>query len=280
MDVKMSVIVVASDLHLGITQEEPIRALAERIATAEPELTVLAGDIGEGLARIRECLALFSGVPGRVAVLAGNHDVWAFRDGPSSQDMWERHIPAAVRNAGMIWLEDEVCRVGAVAVAGSLAWYDYSAVDPTIPPYPSKYFASEKPTRNLDGRYVNWPWPDVAFSGQLGDALCARLDMLVADASARDVLVVTHVPLCERQMRRRPDDPRWGFGNAYFGNLTLGHRVLAYPKVRRIVSGHTHIPASGMEPREGQPDVPVEIVPSDFGSPQCVVLDTETLGRL
>ena len=100
----MSVIVVASDLHLGITKEEPIRALVERIADAKPELTVLAGDIGERLARVRECLALFEGVPGRIAVLAGNHDVWAFRDGPSSQDMWERHLPAAVREAGMIWL--------------------------------------------------------------------------------------------------------------------------------------------------------------------------------
>lgn len=276
----MSVIVVASDLHLGITKEEPIRALVERIADAKPELTVLAGDIGERLARVRECLALFEGVPGRIAVLAGNHDVWAFRDGPSSQDMWERHLPAAVREAGMIWLEEEDCRVGSVAVVGSLAWYDYSAVDPTTPPYPPEFFASEKPARNLDGRSVNWPWSDVTFAGRLGEALCERLDALEADESARDILVVTHVPLCERQMRRRPDDPRWGFGNAYFGNLTLGRRVLAYPKVRRIVSGHTHIPASGVEPREGLRDVAVEIVPSDFGSPQCVALDSETLDVL
>ncbi|HEX6818662.1 MAG TPA: metallophosphoesterase [Ktedonobacterales bacterium] len=274
----MSVIVIASDLHLGITKEEPIRALVERIAAAKPELTVLAGDIGEGLARIRACLALFADLPGRVAVLAGNHDIWTFRDGPSSQEMWERAMPAAVRDAGMIWLEDEVCRVGAVAVAGSLAWYDYSAVDPTIPPYPPEYFASEKPARNLDGRYVNWPWPDVELARRLGDVICARLDALESDESVRDVLVVTHVPLCERQLRRRPDDPRWGFGNAYFGNLTLGRRVLGYPKLRRIVSGHTHIPASGIESREGLPDVPVEIVPSDFGSPQCVVLNGESLG--
>ena len=170
--------------------------------------------------------------------------------------------------------------MGSVAVVGSLAWYDYSAVDPTTPPYPPEFFASEKPARNLDGRSVNWPWSDVTFAGRLGEALCERLDALEADESARDILVVTHVPLCERQMRRRPDDPRWGFGNAYLGKLTLGRRVLAYPKVRRIVSGHTHIPASGVEPREGLRDVAVEIVPSDFGSPQCVALDSETLDVL
>jgi predicted phosphohydrolase len=38
---------------------------------------VLAGDIGEGLPNVVECLRLFAQLPGEVAVLAGNHDVWA-----------------------------------------------------------------------------------------------------------------------------------------------------------------------------------------------------------
>ena len=276
----MSTIVVTSDLHLGITKAEPIRALAAAIAAEHPDLTVLAGDLGEGLARIRECLALFASLPGRVAVLAGNHDIWSFRDGPSSRRMWEEYLPAVVREAGMIWLEDEIWRSGDLAVVGSLAWYDYSAVDPTIPPYAPAYFASEKPNRNMDGRYVDWPWSDLDVARRLGDGLCARLDALERDETVRDVLVVTHVPLCERQMRRRPDDPRWGFGNAYFGNLTLGVRVLAYPKVRRIVSGHTHIAMSGVEARAGLPDVPVEVIPSDYHSPRYVMLKRERLGKL
>ncbi|HEV2405977.1 MAG TPA: metallophosphoesterase [Ktedonobacterales bacterium] len=276
----MSAIVVTSDLHLGITKVESIRALVEAIAAEQPDLTVLAGDLGEGLARIRECLALFASLPGQVAALAGNHDVWAFRDGPSSQRMWEEYMPAAVREAGMLWLEDEVWRAGDLAVTGSLAWYDYSAVDATIPPYPPAYFASEKPNRNMDGRHVDWPWSDLDVARRLGDGLCARLDALEHDDAVRDVLVVTHVPLCERQMRRRPDDPRWGFGNAYFGNLTLGRRALAYSKVRRIVSGHTHIAAAGIESRPGLPDVPVEVIPSDFGSPRYVTLKSERLAGL
>ena len=276
----MSTIVVTSDLHLGITKAEPIQALAAAIAAEQPDLTVLAGDLGEGLARIRECLALFASLPGRVAVLAGNHDVWSFRGGPSSQRMWEEYLPAVVRDAGMLWLEDESWRAGELAVAGSLAWYDYSAVDSTIPPYPPEYFAREKPNRNMDGRYVDWPWSDLEVAQRLGDGLCARLDALERDDNVRDVLVITHVPLCERQMRRRPDDPRWGFGNAYFGNLTLGGRVLAYTKVRRIVSGHTHIAASGVASRAGQPDVPVEVIPSDYGSPRYVMLKSDRLADL
>ncbi|MGZ3585250.1 MAG: metallophosphoesterase, partial [Ktedonobacterales bacterium] len=91
----MPTIVVTSDLHLGITNEARIRQLAEYIETEQPDLTVLAGDIGEGLQNVRACLSLFSRLPGTVAVLAGNHDVWA--RGHHSQDLWERHLPEAVR---------------------------------------------------------------------------------------------------------------------------------------------------------------------------------------
>jgi len=70
-------IVVSSDLHLGITPPEVVEALAKDIAAEQPDLTVLAGDLGEGLINIVRCLALVRAVLGEVAMLAGNHDVWA-----------------------------------------------------------------------------------------------------------------------------------------------------------------------------------------------------------
>jgi 3',5'-cyclic AMP phosphodiesterase CpdA len=72
----MARIIVISDLHLGITTEQEIRALAEQIAEAQPDLTVLAGDLGEGLSNFRACLRLFAHLPGQETVLTGNHDVW------------------------------------------------------------------------------------------------------------------------------------------------------------------------------------------------------------
>src|SRR5579859_5634498 len=107
-------IVITSDLHLGITKETHIRQLAEQIEIEQPDLTVLAGDIGEGLHNFSACLSIFSRLPGAVAVLAGNHDVWA--RGHHSQDIWERHLPEAVRDAGMLWLEDSIWRQDGVAV--------------------------------------------------------------------------------------------------------------------------------------------------------------------
>ncbi len=67
-------IAITSDLHLGITQASTIRELVHMIAAAKPALTVLAGDIGEGLPRFVECLDLFAqSVMPRRALIPTNH---------------------------------------------------------------------------------------------------------------------------------------------------------------------------------------------------------------
>jgi Calcineurin-like phosphoesterase len=263
-------IVLTSDLHLGITKEARIRQLADHIETEHPDLTVLAGDIGEGIENIRACLSLFSRL---VAVLAGNHDVWA--RGHHSQDLWERHLPEAVHDAGMLWLEDSIWQQDGVAVVGSIAWYDYSAVDPTIPSHPPEYFAAQKRHYNLDAKYVDWPWTDSEFAARVGDALCARLAQLETDPAISSIIAITHVPLFDVQMARKPTDRRWGFSNAYFGNLTLGQRLLQSQKLRAVISGHTHVGRSGTVTRPRGPDlppIPVSVLASDYNNPVYQVL--------
>ena len=93
-------------------------------------------------------------------------------------------------------------------------------------------------------------------------------------------MVVTHVPICEEQMCRKPGDRAWGFSNAYFGNLTLGRRVLAMPKVRVVVSGHTHIGREGVVTRPDVPDLPpvrVSVVDSEYNSPGYLVVKSAEL---
>lgn len=275
----MSKIVVTSDLHLGITSEESLQALARQIAAEQPALTVLAGDLGEPLERFVACLKLFTALPGEVGVLAGNHDVWA-RDGHSSQELWEKYLPEAVRAEGMLWLEERVWRQDGLAVVGSLAWYDYSAADAEAALYPAAFFASSKRKYNNDARYIDWAWSDPELATRLGDALCERLHTLDADAEVRSILVVTHVPLFEAQMCRKPGDAGWGFSNAYFGNLTLGQRVLEARKVRAVVSGHTHIGRQGYAARSRFSDmspVAVSVIASEYGSPGYVVVDSAQL---
>lgn len=266
----MTRIVITSDLHLGITERGEIEPLVAAIAAERPDLTILAGDIGEGMIHIRACLDLFRGLPGEVAALAGNHDVWAL-DGRRSADVWERELPDAVRAAGMLWLEEDVWRRDGLAVAGSVAWYDYTGADPSIPPHTEEYWIEKKSKAHPDYRFIDWPWSDVAFATRCGDGLVARVAALDVDATVTDLLLVTHVPLFREQMLSKPEDYRWGYGNAFFGNMTLGARLRHSPKLRAVVSGHTHI---GMTKTLADPQAtPVWVIPSDFHAPRYVVYE-------
>jgi hypothetical protein len=76
----------------------------------------------------------------------------------------------------------------------------------------------------------------------------------------------------EEQIVRKPQDRRWGLSNAYFGNLTLGREVMKQPKVRAIVSGHTHVGKEVRVARNDLSDVDVRVIDSDYGSPAYTML--------
>ncbi len=270
----MAKIIVTSDLHLGITESALLNQLNMTIAAQRPDLTVLAGDLGEPLENFTDCLRIFAGLPGTAAVLPGNHDVWA-REGAQSQELLEQILPRVTQSAGMLWLEDSVWRADDLAVAGSMAWYDYSAADPSLPAN-LRDFSLMKRMLNNDSRFINWPWTDPEVANRLGATLEQRLSTLEADPTIRTVVVVTHVPLVEAQLRRMPNDVTWGVSNAYFGNLTLGERVLRYGKVRAIISGHTHIGMAGQVDRAGMAPVTTAVVPSDYGAPRALVYESAT----
>jgi 3',5'-cyclic AMP phosphodiesterase CpdA len=266
-------LVVTSDLHLGITSAGDIRALAERIRAEQPALTVLAGDIGEPYEQFVACLDVFRGLPGEVAVLAGNHDVWSTDGRHRSQDLFERLLPQATRDAGMLWLEGDTWQRDGLAVTGSMAWYDYSAADPTLPPHPEAYWVALKERFHPDARFIDWPWSDRELAGHLGDVLVERLARVQADPAVWGIAVVTHVPLFEPQMLRKPWDTRWGATNAYFGNLTLGDRLRGVAKLRYVLSGHTHVGREGRVERAPLDPLSVVVVPSDYERPAYVAVD-------
>lgn len=276
----MAKIVITSDLHLGITSPATLSMLADVIADEEPVLTVLAGDIGEGLPEIVECLKLFARVPGEVAVLAGNHDLWT-QIGYSSRELWEKYLPEVVQAAGMLWLEGTTWQYDGIAVAGSLAWYDYSAVDPAIADYPAEFYAQIKDKYNMDALRIDWPWSDQQFAAQLGDAFIEQLEQLEADSNIQSILVVSHMPLFEEQMHRKSQDVDWGLGNAYFGNLSLGRRILPLNKVQTVVSGHTHLGVVSQVMRPEHPErspLRVSVLGSDYHNPVYTVVETASLG--
>lgn len=230
---------VTADLHLPITSPATIAQLAREVAAFAPAAFVLAGDIAETLSDLQRCLTLLKqqvGCP--VLVLPGNHDLW--KGEVSSLQKWRTNMPHVVEAAGCVWLEGNAfCHQG-VAVAGSIGWYDYSAADPGIQASVLE-FATRKIDYNLDAAMIDWHWSDPDFAALVGDGLLATLDRLEADPTVRQTVVVTHVPLLECQMCRDSGNPDWAFSNAYFGNLTLGKKVLERKKVVQVISGHTHV---------------------------------------
>jgi predicted phosphohydrolase len=272
----LSRIIITSDLHLGITTEQEIRALAEQIANAQPDLTVLAGDLGEGLSNIRACLHLFAPLSGQVAVLMGNHDLWAYEH-HATQTLWEKLLPQVVRDAGMLWLEESAWIRDDVAVVGSMTWYDYSAADPAVPSHPAAWFARHKRRYNNDARFITWQWSDQEAARILGNTLVERVRGLEEDPTVQSVMVVTHVPIFRAQMFTKPGDRRWGISNAYFGNLTLGDRLTRMSKLRCVVSGHTHCGREDIVERLSLSPVRVSVVASDYHQPTYVAIESDTL---
>lgn len=257
---------ITSDLHLPITEPIQIVELACDVAAFEPDAVVVAGDVGESLHDFETCLVLLKqhfACP--IWVLPGNHDLWVRRTG-SSELQFAEELPTVTLSAGCHWLEGEAFVIDGVAVAGSIGWYDYSAGDPAVTATVEQ-FARDKRYYNMDANMIAWGWTDVEFAARVGAALTATLDRLEAEPAVKRTVVVTHVPLLECQMCRRPGNIDWGFSNAYFGNLTLGRAVLARRKVTHVVSGHTHIGRHGEEVTPDGRRVEGYVLASDYRKP-------------
>jgi 3',5'-cyclic AMP phosphodiesterase CpdA len=268
-------IVVTSDLHFNPQWYGTLRILAVMIRELEPELFIMAGDVGEPLDLFTSALKAFVDVAPLRAVIAGNHDVWHRTAPHTSQELWETALPEVARTQGYIWLEGRNLTLGNdLGVCGTIAWYDYSARRPELELSSSEYRKIKSLITN-DAQYIDWPWSDEDFATTVGQAFEARLDALENDPDIEEIVVVTHVPLF-MDLLRRSRLPEQDIANAYYGNLPLGERILQRRKVRAIISGHTHIDRRVSIPRDGLPEVTAYVVPADYGHPAALCLDTDT----
>ena len=267
-------VAIASDLHMGTTPVSAVRSLASAVAAGDFDAVVLAGDVAESPSLWLDCLRIFSDACDGPALLAlpGNHDLYA-REGCTSKDLFERLLPSLSRDAGFTWLEGNPLVRGGAAVAGTAAWYDYSAAEPSLDEGPAWYAAHR---HELIGERLDEGFDDRAFAAERSRALLADLDGLEKDPAVESVLVVTHVPLFECQLARRPWDREWAVRTAYFGNLTLGGEVLRRRKVATVVSGHTHAGKRAAVYRKDGPPLTAMVVGSDFGRPAFIAVEIGT----
>ena len=264
-------LLITSDLHHEITGAETIRRLVAGMERENPDAVILAGDIGNPSRLFEQCLGLFVRLNCPIGVLPGNHDLWR-SPGETSILLHEEILPAITRDCGFHWLPDAPMNLGeGIAVAGSIAWYDYSARDIEAG-ISEEQVAREKAIFSNDAREIDWEYTDQEFAARCRSSLVTQCQTLEGDPSVRAIIVVTHVPVMKTQMEWRRDDARWNLRNAFFGHLTLGNELKPITKIHSIVSGHTHLGLSGAAEREAGHPIATSVIPSDYYKPRWVTV--------
>lgn len=268
---------VSSDLHAGPTPDEVIVNGMARHLTKDLDAVLLAGDLVDARGPVGFATqdALVKRLEGKsmlpLGYVMGNHDFWA-NNGKKRYAAWQNYMAVDRRDSHSTHLEQNNLYLpdqdeSIVAVVGTAGWYDYSAADANLG-HDKTWYANNKSAIMVDGRYMEgWP-SDEDLSRTFRETFTKRLRKASLNPRVSRIVVVTHVPVFEEQMERRPGDYDWSVGNAYFGNFTLGDVIKAFPKVKLVVSGHTHVAK----------DVHVDgihavVVGSDYGSPAWLTLE-------
>ena len=261
-------LLVTADLHYNHPRSRPVADdLIGRMNAAGGDAVLLIGDtaVADGDA-LEHCLARFT-CPGPKLFVAGNHELWTH--GPDSHAIFTTALPARVRAAGWHWLETDPFTAGtgpdAVAVVGTVGWYDHSYADPALGIPPAHYAAGLTPAaaarlgpayahlppppadatdliaRWNDARFVHLGRPDAQFLSERIDGLTRSL---AAVAGCRSVLAAVHCVPFRQLLPPPPAHPAARFARAYLGSDRLGTALLAAPNVRHVYCGHSHAPAA------------------------------------
>jgi hypothetical protein len=262
-------IAYTSDLHtdFGPWNAALLEHLVARAAALHPDVLVVAGDVAETLAAVRDSLQAFATVPCRRLYVPGNHDLYAERTPRgtwiTSRKKYEHDLPAAARGAGFEPLGKAPVRLDAWTFVGVPGWYDFTLRDPALDvsvalqQYRNGMWRDQ---RAFDRGHVLWDaWPDTgasrapatAPSAWLGDeAIAAILQadleaQLAAAPSDVPIVAVVHVRPDAALVQRHAFAPS-AFHDAYLGSGRLGACLVADRRVRAVITGHLHRPADVM----------------------------------
>lgn len=233
---------ITADLHFPTTPLHKIEEIARNLAKQKPDVVAILGDIGEGLQPIIDCLTIFKeNFPSTpILALPGNHDLWVYPFDKQYGNSFDRLkiLSQKAKEMNIHWLEDHNKYIDNIAFVGSYLHYDYSAKDKVGPyQFEDEYYQQNKINVNNDAIYLQGIPSDKEFAKMLGDKFLLRLSE--ANKSEK-IVVLTHVPCMEEQIKRRPYDADWSLGTPYFGNLSYEDTIRQNQKIKLIVSGHSH----------------------------------------
>ncbi len=243
---------VTADLHWGIRPrgDEATRQLVSFLEADPPDVLVIAGDVGAG-EDFGPCLELFARLPGRKALVPGNHDIWVRPDDPRGDSLrvYREHLPALCHAHGFDYLDERplVFLEADLALVGSINWYDYSwSLDALRRLFPGEEerLHSKRFTRGRhnDANYVRWALDDVSFTAQVVATLREQLRTAL-DAASRAVVVTHHPPFYGLTFPRLAppqhlDGLLW---DAFSGNRAMEELLAEHQdRIAFAFCGHTH----------------------------------------
>lgn len=259
-------LLLTADLHYNHPKSKAVADdLIDRINAEQFDVLVVAGDTavadGDSLER---CLSRFT-FTGPKLIVAGNHELWTHGD--DSYKIFTETLPGRIANLGWHWLEGNPFVVDDVAIVGSIGWYDYSfatkelgiprrfyaaKVSPGAAERFSQYeslfdttddilpIAREIVARWNDGKFIKLHRDDDAFLQEILDSLHRQLVSL--DSMRHIVACVHHLPFHE--LLPPPHSSQWDFVKAFLGSERIGQLLLAFPNVKNVFCGHSHLPMS------------------------------------
>jgi 3',5'-cyclic AMP phosphodiesterase CpdA len=269
---------VTADLHWGLSRkgDAATRRLVERLVELAPDALVIAGDVGEG-ARFRACLSLFAALDCARLVVPGNHDLWTEEPSGASLEIYDRRLPRLAAEEGFQYLDQEsyLAPDGREAVVGSINWYDTSFADPELekefPDVRDLYAAKLFPrARHNDGRFVRLGMTDEEFTSRVVRNFQEQLAALPPGIE-RVVAVQHHPPVRELFYPGPVTSVDGRFWLAYTGNRRVQDAVLADPRIRWVICGHTH--AACEAEVSGKRCINIG---GDYDWKRLLLLDTET----
>jgi 3',5'-cyclic AMP phosphodiesterase CpdA len=267
-----------ADLHWGINArgDDATRLLLAFLQAEPPDVLVLAGDVGAA-ENFAPCLELFAPLPGRKALVPGNHDVWVREDDSRGDSLrvYQDDLPRQSAAHGFHYLDQGPLLLpeADLALVGAMNWYDYSwSLDELKQFTPdwewrlqTKRFSRG---RHNDARFVRWPLTDQEFTARTVAGIDEHLRQARA-AVGRSVLVTHHPPFYGLSFPRAAvtlDSLLW---DAFGGNRALEQLLAQHAdRVAFAFCGHTH------RAREGRLDgVRGYNVGGDYHFKRLLVLD-------
>lgn len=262
-----------SDIHLNFLKDIEVSAFIDKLVSADVDLWVISGDIGEANCVLDYLNCLTSGLERPVYFVLGNHDYY----GSSIKKVTQR-VMAATREGKLEGLNTSgpIELDGGIALVGDDGWGDARFGDPLRSQVELSDFFMIKELSRLSRTKL------IARTRALGDECAARLAPKLAEAADGNakVCIVTHVPPFEGAAwyAGKQSGPEWlpWFSCASTGRV-ISECAERHPDVDFLVlCGHTH----GAGYFEALKNVTVYTAGAKYESPEIQGIVTEESGRL